>query len=247
MKSFVTHAMATVALLMGAAACSEDDEPGRITDGGSAGSSSEAGGTGGGGQAGLGGSGGGGSGGSSGVGGAGGTGMTDGGLAQFVAVLEGTEVRLSTSDDVWIQACARNPRVVQQAGDTWTPLRDDRPDGTNLQLGAHYLDNSFLDACRQSLGCDVGGCEAFPSVPEPFVTPYNRLIAREFVQVGQASAPTCDQLDAGIDPDASTDAGVRQVPDIESRAPAGPIGVEIRYWRDSQCNTGAITTIVLVE
>jgi len=245
---FVRYATTTVVLLMGAAGCSEDS-PDTVTDGGRAGSSSGAGGTGGGGGQ-PGGSGGGGSGGSSGTSGAGGSGLPDGGLAQFTAVLEGNQVRLTTSDPVWIQACVRNPRIVHQVDGVWTPLRDDRPEGTNLERDVHYLDGSLQAraACEQSLGCDVGGCEAFPLAPESFRNNYDRLTAREFVQVGQASAPTCDRLDAGTDPDASSDAGVRQVPDIESRAPAGAIGVEIHYWRDGQCSTGSdITTVVPVE
>jgi hypothetical protein len=128
----------------------------------------------------------------------------------------------TTADNVWIQACTPSPRLVHEVDGVWTPLRDDRPEGTNLQFGPHYLDGALEPACRLSLGCDVGGCEKFPLAPEPFVTTYNHLVAREFVQVGLASAPTCDQLDAGLDPDSGSDAGVRQLPDIESRAPAGP-------------------------
>jgi hypothetical protein len=153
----------------------------------------------------------------------------------------------TTADNVWIQACTPSPRLVHEVDGVWTPLRDDRPEGTNLQFGPHYLDGALEPACRLSLGCDVGGCEKFPLAPEPFVTTYNHLVAREFVQVGLASAPTCDQLDAGLDPDSGSDAGVRQLPDIESRAPAGSIGVEVRYWRDSQCLTGEITSVVPVE
>jgi hypothetical protein len=237
---FVRYAT-TAAVLMGSVACFEHDAPDTITDGGTGGSSSGAGGTGGGGGQ---------PGGSSGTSGAGGSGTPDGGLAQFTAVREGNQVRLTTSDPVWIQACQRNPRIVQQVDGVWTPLRDDRPEGTNLERNMHYLDGSLQARaeCRQTLGCDVGGCEAFPVAPMPLRNTYDRLTAREFVQVGQASAPTCDRLDAGVEPDASSDAGVRQVPDIESRAPGGAIGVEIQYWQDSQCSTGSdITVVVPVE
>jgi hypothetical protein len=241
---FVRYATTAAALLMGGAACSEYDEPDTITNGGTGGSSSGAGGTGGGGGQPGGSSG---NGGSSGTSGAGGSGMPDGGLAQFSAVLEGNQVRLTTSDNVWIQACVLNPRIVKQVDGVWTPLRDDRPEGTNLERDMHYLDGSLQARaeCRQSLGCDVGGCEAFPVAPMPLRNNYDRLTAREFVQVGLASAPTCDRLDAGVEPDASSDAGVRQVPDIESRAPEGAIRVEIQYWRDSQCSTGNDVTIVV--
>jgi hypothetical protein len=245
---FVRYATAAAAVLMSGVACSDDVAPDTIPNGGTGGASSGAGGTGGsGGQpGGTGGSGG--SSGSSGSGGSGGSDMPDGGLAQFTAALEGNEVRLTTSDPVWVQTCAPSPRLVQQVGGVWTPLQDDRPPASNLLIGAHYLDGSLQPACRLSLGCDVGGCDAFPLAPEPYVTFYNRLVAREFVQVGQASAPTCDALDAGIPADAGSDAGVRLVPDIESRAPAGPIGVEIHYWRDSQCSEGNdVTTVVPVE
>lgn len=238
---FVRYASAI--LLLGGAACSDDDTPDTSTDGGTGGSSSGAGGTGG--TAGQ--PGGTGGGGSSGASGAGGSGVPDGGLAQFTAVLEGNQVRLTTGDAVWIQGCLRNPRIVHQLEGVWTPLRDDRPEGTNLERAAHYLDGSLQTRaeCQQSIGCDFATCEAFPLAPEPFPSDYDRMLVREFVQVGQASAPTCDQLDAGTPADAGTDAGVRQVPDIESRAPAGPIGVEIRYWRDSECQPGTDVTIVV--
>lgn len=109
-----------------------------------------------------------------------------------------------------------------------------------------YLDGTLEPACQRDRGCDVAGCRAFP--PDPSSAFHDALVAREFVQVGQASAPTCDPLDAGTDRDASSDAGVRQVPDVESRAPAGPIGVQVRYYRDSGCPAeDEITVVVPVE
>jgi hypothetical protein len=237
----VGYSTATIVSLLAAPGCANtNDFSDDHTDGGTGGFRQ--------GRGGTGGSSTGGSGSSSGAGGStdggsGGTDLSDGGLAQFSAVLEGDRVRLSSSDGVWIERCQRNPRLVQQDGDAWTPLRDDRPEAYNLLDAAHYLDGSFRDACRLTLGCDVGGCAAFSTMYDPYVP----LVAREFVQVGQASAPTCDQLDAGIEPDAGSDAGVRQVPNIESRAPTSAIGVEIRYYRDSRCRTGAITTVVPVE
>jgi hypothetical protein len=77
------------------------------------------------------------------------------------------------------------------------------------------------------------------------------LIAREYVQVGQSGAPICAIEDAGIaldaGSDAGSDAGLRLVPNIESRAPSGPRGVRVRYYRDSDCRTEAITTEIAVE
>lgn len=238
----VRYVTGTAALLIGALACSEDDSPrAPISTGGTGGASSGAAGVGSGGRPG-------GSGGSSGIGGssgAGGVGMPDGGPAEFNAVLEGDAVRLTTSDNVWVELCAGRLRLVQRVGDAWMPLRDDRPDAHNLLHDAHYLDGAFHDACRLSLGCDVSACMAYSRGREPVDD--RALVAREYVEVGQAAAPTCDLLDAGIDLDASSDAGVRLVPAIESRAPAGPIGVEIVYHLDSQCQTDAITAVVPVE
>jgi hypothetical protein len=67
------------------------------------------------------------------------------------------------------------------------------------------------------------------------------------VQVGQSGAPLCGLEDAGIPLDAGLDAGVRLVPNIETRAATGPLGVRIRYHRDSHCETEAITTDIAVE
>lgn len=242
----VRHVLTAAALLMGAAGCSDDESPGTPI-GGTGGSSSGAGGTGGGGQAGQGG--GAGSGGSSGQGGAGGSAGPDAGLAEFQAVLVDGAVHLTTSDRVWIGRCEPYPRVVQEVDPSdWRPLLDDRPEGTNLQHAAHYLDGELEAECRPTLGCDVFSCDAFPLAPDRYESGYNPLIAREYVSLGQAPAPTCEFLDAGIDLDAGSDAGVRLVPNIVSRAPEAPgqLGVEIRYYRDSRCQTERITTVARV-
>ncbi|HTV20828.1 MAG TPA: hypothetical protein VMG12_19220 [Polyangiaceae bacterium] len=255
---------ATIAVaLMGIAACSES-EPNSGIDGGSGGFPAAPGGTGGGASSGLGGTGGAraggsGSGGSeAGGSGAGGSEPRDGGLAHFTATRDGDTVRLTTPDQIWIEACIRSPRLVQRTADGWTPLRDDRPEGYNLLRAGQYVDGVFSDeTCGPTLGCDIVGCRYFPVGTEDFTPFYQRFDAREYVQVGEAAAPTCDSIDAGIpyDPapfepvplDAGPDAGLRQVPVIESRAPTGALGVEVRYYLDPSCVTELLTTWVEVE
>ena len=174
----------------------------------------------------------------------------DSGLVRFSATLQGEVVRLTASEPVWISGCQRNPVVVQRVSDAWVLLQDDRPDANNLLYAAHYLDGTYHSACNASLGCDVGGCQALSVDADPFDS-YAPLIAREYVQVGQFGAPICGLEDAGIAleeiGDAGSDAGVRRVPNIESRAPSNPLGVRVRYYRDRFCATGAITTEVAVE
>lgn len=260
MKADSRRAATLAVTLLAGAACSESGSN-LPNDGGSGGSPSSPGGTGGGqsslsGAAGASEPGGSGAGGSSGDGGSGAGGLSsaggswaaDGGLPHFTATREGDTVRLTTSDEVWIESCFRNPRVVQHEGDGWAALRDDRPDGYNLLRAGHYLDGAFVDeTCGLSLGCDVVGCTYFPSDPEDFIPFYQRFSVREYVQVGEAAAPTCDFIDAGVPLDGGADAGVRQVPNIESRAPTGALGVEIRYYLDSSCESDVITTVVAVE
>jgi hypothetical protein len=245
--NWVRHAASAAAVLIAAGACSDEGSNDTLPSGGTGGSSSGAGGTGGGGQAGQGG-GGAGSGGAAGQGGAGGSGGPDAGLAEFTAVLVDGAVHLTTSDRVWIGNCDRNPRVVEEVdpGD-WRPLVDARPEGSNLEHRAHYLDGELEDACRLTNGCDVLSCDAFPLAPDRYQSSFNPLIVREYVSLGQAPGPACGFLDAGIDLDAGSDAGVRLVPNIVSRVPDAPvpIGVEIRYYRDSRC-AEPITTVVRV-
>lgn len=184
--------------------------------------------------------------GSGGAGGSTGVDMSDAGLARFRATLAGETVSLVALDPVWLERCQRNPQLVQRSGDAWVLLRDERPEAFNLNHAAHYLDGAYHSDCRLSLGCDVGGCEAFPK-SEPFDSDYAPLIAREYVEVGQIGAPTCEGEDAGINVDAGSDAGVRLIPSIESRAASGPLGVRVRYYRDSGCGTEAITAEIPVE
>lgn len=184
------------------------------------------------------------------AGGSGGTMDSDADAAppRFRAVLEGQRVVFTPLDPVWINTCNEpNPRIAQRSGDSWTLLDDDRPEGTNLHHGAHYLDGEYQSDCRLSLGCDVGGCRAYADAVEDQGRFQFRLVAREFVQVGEQPAPTCDTEDAGIALDAGGDAGLRAVPVIESRAPTGPLAVRLRYFRDSQCQTEELTVDVEVE
>jgi hypothetical protein len=230
-------------LLMGAAACTQKDvtEVDTRAKGGSGGASLDAG------TSGTSGSGGdpagaGGSGGSNDVD------MPEAGTARFTAVLDGERVRLTALDPVWVYGCEDlNPRLAQRAGDSWTLLRDERPEGLNLHHAAHYLDGAYQSDCNLSLGCDVGGCASFVEFLEDFGLFQARLTAREYVQVGLLEAPACYPDDAGANLDAGGDAGHRSVPAIESRAPAGPLAVRLRYFRDSSCRTEAITTDIAVE
>lgn len=231
-------------LLALVAACDDKDSTqlGPSTDGGAAGSA----GAGGAGPGVSGAAGVSGASGSAGQGGQGGSGVDpDAGTVRFSATLEGTRVNVTALDQVTVEACNQSVRLVQRVGDSWEPLLDERPPGFNEQLAAHYLDGVYDSACRLSLGCDVAYCYSLTEGPDTFDAPY--LIAREFVKVGERAALTCDAQDAGVELDAGPDAGVRFVPDIQSRAPSGPLGVRIRYHRLANCAGDAITTVVPVE
>jgi hypothetical protein len=177
---------------------------------------------------------------------------------RFQAVLSGSEVKLTALDPVWIESCEENPRLVQKVGDTWTPLHDERPQAFNLLQSAHYLDGFLDPACNLSEGCDVLACVNLADRSAPFVAR-----AREYVSVGQRRAPACGADDSGsfaaaIPSDAGSDSGAdsgtsdagaggRWVPNIESRAPTGPLGVRIRYYPDSECKLSPTTVEVPVE
>lgn len=172
---------------------------------------------------------------------------------RFRAVVTGNEVKLTALDPVWIESCEDNPRLIQKLGDTWTLLRDERPQAINLQNSAHYLDGILDPACDLGEGCDILGCEDLTKRSVPFRAP-----AREYVSVGQRLAPACGvsdseasgPLDAGSDSGAdsgTSDAGGRLVPNIESRAPSGALGVRIRYYADSECRTSPTTLDVPIE
>jgi hypothetical protein len=234
-----------VLLLLAAVACTRDDSggPGPVANGGGGGSASVAGAGGRAGDAGSAGE-------PSGAGGSAGSmplGLADAGAARFRASLQGQTVSVEALDDVWIALCNRDLQLVEQLDGSWTPLRDDRPEASNLQHAAHYLDGAFHSDCRLSLGCDVSYCVPFSEVPWDSEWDQAPLIAREYVQVGSVAGPSCDALDAGVDADAGSDAGVRRVPAIESRVPTHPLGVRVRYHSDSRCQTDPITTHVAVE
>lgn len=241
-KMSSTARILAAASAMFAAACSEDDP---IYWNGVAGGGA-------GGSAGAGGSGASGEGGS--VAEAGAAGVMEAGApdapasapARFQAVLEGDRVTVTALDPVWIILCNDNLRVVQQVNDSWTLLRDDRPPASNLHHAAHYVDGEYHSDCRLSLGCDVGSCTPFSDIGPELQWYRPRMIAREFVQVGELDAPTCDLVDAGSGSDAAGDAGTRSVPNIESREPSGPLGIRIQYYRDA-CDSDPITTDVPVE
>ena len=233
--------------LMGVAACTRDDmtkvdasvNGGSVdasVNGGTGGFSLDAGATGNGGYA-------------AGAGGSGGSldiDMPEAGPTRFLAVLDGERVRLTALDPVWLFQCDEpNPRLARRLGDTWTLLRDERAEGFNLHHAAHYLDGEYQSDCALSLGCDVGGCTSLADFEQDVGPLQSRLIAREYVQVGQLEAPSCDQEDAAnLD---AGDAGRRSVPAIESSAPDGLLAVRFQYFRDSRCQTGAITTDIEVE
>jgi hypothetical protein len=183
-------------------------------------------------------------------------GVHDAGLARFRATLEGDVVNVVALDRVWLEGCQTNPQLVQKLGDSWVPLRDERPEAFNLHHAAHYLDGTLYSDCYLSLGCDVASCQAFPeeALSEDQLSDlYAPLIAREYIEVAQLGAPSCERqgrdshMDAGGDAGAGSDAGVRLIPSLDSRVPSGPLGVRIRYYRDSGCRTEALTTEIAVE
>lgn len=233
-----------VVLLLAAVACTEKDSTTLPAESAGSGGSSL--------DAGASGAGGGGASAAGGSGGSGGSDMPEAGVARFQAVLDGEVVRLTALDPVWIEGCAGigNPRLVQRssdAGEAWTLLTDERPEGLNLQHGAHYLDGALQSDCSHSAGCDVGTCGTLEEIDDEYGRFQFRLVAREFVRTGELSAATCDVNEAGLGAEAGVDAGVRSVPAIESRAPTGPLGVRLVYYRDSRCQTPAITTDIAVE
>jgi hypothetical protein len=233
-------AVGVVWLLLGAA-CSEHDAT-RVEQTASAGTAGASTGV----------SGGGGSdatGGSAGAGGAGGAlEPTDAGVARFRARQSGDLVELVALDEAWFIDCENNPQLVQRVNGAWVPLRDDRPEAFNLNHAAHYLDGTYFSDCALSLGCDVSGCRRILDDREEFRQDTLKLRAREYVQVSEALAPDCDHdtgglLDAGGQFDAGSDAGVRRVPSIESRAPSGALAVRVRYYPGNRCSDGAAVTL----
>jgi hypothetical protein len=171
--------------------------------------------------------------------------LPDAGHAPFRAHLDGDSVTVGTLEDVWVRTCDDNARVVQQHGDGWEPLRDERPSTSNRQHAAHVLDGTFHSDCRQSLGCDVSTCEVWAYSGNPSGGGYLSLPARELVRVGDVEAPSCEGGDAGVESDAGN-AGQRVVPNLESRAPTGPLRVRIQWYDDGQCEH-PLTADVAVE
>jgi hypothetical protein len=171
--------------------------------------------------------------------------LPDAGHPPFRAQLNGDYVTVAALEDVWVRTCDDNAQVVQQNGDDWEPLRDERPPAFNLQHAAHFLDGAFHSDCGLSLGCDVSTCDVWTFSGNPFGGGYLSLPARELVQIGDAEAASCDQADAGAESDAG-DAGLRVVPNLESRAPTGPLRVRVRWYRDGQCDH-PLTADVAVE
>jgi hypothetical protein len=180
--------------------------------------------------------------------------------ARFQVTAEGEQLRLIPLDPVWTFLCENNIQAVRRVKGGWTALRDDRPPEFNGNFAAHYRDGTFHSDCALSLGCDVTSCVPLPSEPDlifmgqPLGIPGEMIVsAREIVQVGQRAAPTCDEEaagDAGIDAgglDAGPDAGGRQVPLLESRTPTSPLGIRVRYYRNSSCSGDALTAEVPVE
>jgi hypothetical protein len=161
--------------------------------------------------------------------------LPDAGHPPFQARLNGGYVTVRTLEDVWVRTCDDNAQVLQQHGNDWEPLRDERPAAFNLQHAAHFLDGAFHSDCRLSLGCDVSTCDVWTYSGNPSGGGYLSLPARELVRLGDVEAPSCDGIDAGVESDAGN-AGLRVVPSLESRAPTGPLRVRVQWYRDGQCD-----------
>ncbi|HTU99608.1 MAG TPA: hypothetical protein VMF13_03655, partial [Luteitalea sp.] len=148
-------------------------------------------------------------------------------------------VRLSTrTDDVWLHPCDDIARAGQQRGNEWVPLRDERPNPSNLQHAhpeAHCLDGTYQPAALQPFECDATACErVMKDGPlDGFVL---NLPAREFVQT--EDAPGCSTGDL--------DGGLQQVPKLVSIEPTGELSVRVRYFRDGEC-AQAVTEYLGVE
>jgi hypothetical protein len=172
--------------------------------------------------------------------------VPDAGSVRFHAALQGDKIILDVLDPAWHITCTHTPSVLQKLGDTWTPLRDERPTGSNDAITTHYLDGLYQSDCVLNSGCHINSCS--PIIYDEQLAGVDdilRLGTREYVRVGERQRLSCDAADAGLD--AGADAGLGLVPVIESRAPTGPLAVRVRYYRDSDCQTPPITTDVLVE
>jgi hypothetical protein len=170
--------------------------------------------------------------------------LPDAGSVRFHALLQGDKIILDVLDPAWHITCNHTPFVLQKVGDTWTPLRDERPTGSNDAITAHYLDGVYNSNCLFDSGCHVNACS--PIIYDEQLAGWDdilRLGAREYVRVGEQQRLSCAAADAGLD--AGADPGL--VPEIESRAPTGPLAVRLHYYRDSHCQTALLTTDVLVE
>jgi hypothetical protein len=174
--------------------------------------------------------------------------------ARFQVAAEGDRLKVTPRDPVWWLTCSDNLQPAQRVDGSWSVLRDDRPEGFNQHPAAHYLDGTYQSDCSLSLGCDVLVCEQMPTDPER-IRDEMYVSTREFVQVGQQAAPTCDEeeqvrLDAGLDAgvlDGGLDAGGRQVPVLEARTPSGTLGMRIRYFPSNDCSGTPLTADVAVE
>lgn len=248
----IAHVLSALALALAAGACGGKDatELGAAGAGGSASGVS--------GSAGAAGSSLVGAAGSADAGGAGGSGgdAADAGTPRLRAVLENGKVKLISLDPAWFLRCDQNPTLMQKVGDTWAPVRDERPttDPFRYFFSAHYLDGILHQECGASLGCDYTTCSLISQnvgAWDEFVS-FN-VPALEYVQVGERPAPICGvydtdpYADAGSAQDAGGDAGGRLVPNIESHALTGALGVRVRYYRDQHCQTEATTADVTVE
>jgi hypothetical protein len=172
--------------------------------------------------------------------------LVDAANVRFHALLQGDKIVLDVLDPAWHMTCTHTPFVLQKLGDTWTPLRDERPTGSNDAIRAHYLNGVYQSDCAFNSGCHVNSCEPI-IIDEQLagVDDILRLGALEYVRVGERQDRSCDASDAGLD--AGADAGLPLVPEIESRSATGPLAVRVRYYRDRTCRTAPITSDVPVE
>jgi hypothetical protein len=126
--------------------------------------------------------------------------------------------------NIWDPACGTGPRLFVADAYGWVALRDDRPLAGTMQ--PYFVDGVYVP--NQSLGCD-GGNSCYASSG-------TSVSSLEYVQMGTQPPP------APYYPAGATGPTEAPVPDLITRATAGPYQLEVKYMLGScpSANVGSV-------